>query len=138
MLEISESGDRLLVRIQNSGRESLFVDWSRAHLRNPDDWEFPVAVVPHNALAEVYPGGRVEYHLSAAHTYAPPDQPGRRRNHYRTSLVPSSALFEGESYVIRLLVPICRGDRASCQEACSGSCPSWNLATILGEVELDG
>ncbi len=113
----------LAVRVTNKGTGPLGIQWSGAHLRDPDGFEAPVMVEPEGALETVYAGGTIEYTLRPGHLYLPADRRGARRNR----LVRHLAARRGAS-AYTLFLPVCAG----------WSCDDWALHSVDFVVTREG
>ena len=124
--------DTLAVRLSNHGTDPMFVRWKEAHMRWPNGYEAPVEVRPENALASIYPGGTVEYHVRPSHTYAPPDRFMYRRHSLTQSLVPKE-LYEvhANDYTLTLFLPVCKAPESKGEPAAPHNCVLWNVKTTL-------
>lgn len=128
--------DVLVVRVENSSPEPLFIDWDTAHLRGPDGFESPVTVTPERPLAVIYPDARIEYDVQPAHFYKGADVGGGRSVRVSRAIVPLEALRRHpDGFPIALRMRVCSGDFELCwtdqgkprQEA-------WKTASLGGVV----
>lgn len=130
----------LIVRVDNPEPDPLYLDWSSAHFRGPDGFEFPAEVRPESRLSVIYGGGRVEYHVYPAHVYAPPDRAGWRRNSLSRDLIPRESFFlSRRPYTLSFFIRVCQGAQAACAAAAphsDGGCSSSHcrLAVVTATV----
>lgn len=124
------AADRLILRIDNSGDQWLYLDWSSATIVGLTGYAVPVDLRPSDPLSVIPPKSSVEYQAFPGHHYTPHGYFGHRRSGVERLIVFDADFARLGSGRLTFHLPVCRGAFSSC----SSGGDAWSVATVTGTV----